>query len=166
MGEDAKGDPSHHLHNAERSASNNWVQVPVRYLNDDSNPSCNITVDLDGYWQNNVFVLVPYNTIRDLAESINAVCVAGNEAGVFASYGLHTTTQALLDPTAYNGSAIPNMTATVVQQPDGIVDSVALPRSSVPEGGPSKQNALVCCAPVGQCRSRIINAFVVLQFNY
>ena len=121
------------------AAGNNWIQVPQRYSDLEDNPSCTITIDLDGHSPRDVFVQIPYDQIRTLALIIIHSCVATRAEGGYVNYGLQSTVQALLEPTAYDGSAISNSSsASAVQQPDGVVDSVAVPPPLVVEGGYSK----------------------------
>lgn len=124
----------------ERSADNNWVQVPVQYYDAglDSNIGCRITIDLDGHSQNDVFVLIPYDIVHDIVQDGIENCVDMRGIGAFSTYGLRNTFQSLLTPTAFDGSAISDSQTYAVQQPDGTIDSVAVPPDPVVEGGYSK----------------------------
>ena len=107
-------------------ATNNWIQVPKHYSHSNNHPSCNITIDLEGNSQHDVFVRLPFNALRKIARSIIRACVIGSADGGYTNYGLRDAAFALLEPTAYDGSAIKESNATAVQQPDGSVDSVAI----------------------------------------
>lgn len=110
----------------EKADTNNYNQVPIRYFDAADNPSCTITVDLDGHSKNDVFVLVPWNQIRSIAAQIIERCVGRFQKGGIQIHGLEQTFEGLIPFTPYDPvTAAP---AQVVN-PDGLVDptSVAIP---------------------------------------
>lgn len=106
-----------------RSETNNYEQVPLRFVDAATNPACAITVDLEGHSMNDVFVLVPWNEIRALALHVIEYCVAAGSKGGTTTFGLHHVFEAIISPTPYDPSVEP----AVVVNPDGSVDSVAMP---------------------------------------
>lgn len=147
-----------------RTSTNNYVQVPDAYSDNDANPLCTITIDLDGHSENDVFVLVPYDVIKEMTENLISKCVTEQMGGMM-TYGMAGTLNTLLEPTAYDGSAINVPLPSVVEQPDGTVHSIAIPPPAVgpnvPDGGysesfsprpfptvlSSRQSALICYLP-------------------
>ena len=128
------------------TASNNWIQVPQRFSDHEDNPSCTITIDLDGHSPHDVFVQIPYDQVRSLAQIIIHACVTTRAIGGYVNYGLHSTVQALLEPTTYDGNPVPDTSfPSAVQQPDGVVDSVAIPPPLFVEGGYSKSVQILPC---------------------
>lgn len=116
--------------NRAHTATNNYIQVPVRYTDTEDEPSCMITVDLDGHSQSDQFVFVPWNEIREMAQIIVDTCVDIFGRGGFITYGVGRTLEALIHPTAYAESNAEIPTPAWVQQPDGTIEYVAIP--SVP----------------------------------
>lgn len=108
------------------SETNNYEQVPQRFVDAADNPACAITIDLDGRSMNDVFVLVPWIEIRTIARHVIEHCVARSIKGGISTFGLHQVFEAIISPTPYNPSVEP---ATVVN-PDGSIDSVAMPLGS------------------------------------
>lgn len=74
---------------------------------------------------NDQFVFVPWDEIREMAQVIVNVCVDITSRGGFITYGLGRTLEALIYPTTYQNTEIP--TPAWVWQPDGTVESVAIP---------------------------------------
>lgn len=109
------------------TATNNYIQVPVRYTDAEANPSCMITIDLDGHSQSDQFVFVPWNEIREMAQIIVDTCVAFFDHGGFITYGVGRTLEALIHPTAYGGNNAEVPAPAWVQGPGGTVEYVAIP---------------------------------------
>ncbi len=108
------------------TATNNYIQVPVQYTDAEPEPSCIVTIDLEGHSQNDQFVFVPWNEIRDMAQIIIGTCVDLMSRGGFITYGVGRTFESLIHPTAYgNNDEIP--APAWVWQPDGTVEFVAIP---------------------------------------
>lgn len=122
-----------------RTAKNNWVQVPGRYTSGGAQPRCVITIDFDGHSQDDVFVVVPYDEIRKMAQKIVNSCVGYMQGkGGFITYGVGKSMDALIDPIAFGGNPVPSPAR--VQQPDGTVDDdhVAIPLSPASSDGYSE----------------------------
>ena len=113
-----------------RTAANNYIQVPVRYSDDELRPGCSITVDLEGHSQTDQFVLVPWDEVREMAQAVVDTCVGLLNRGGFITYGVGRTLESLYNPTAYGGDDAKIPTPAWVRQPDGSVLFVAIP--SVP----------------------------------
>ena len=113
--------------NRAHTATNNYIQVPVRYWDIGDEPSCMITIDLDGHSQSDQFVFVPWNEIREMAQIIVDTCVDIFNRGGFITYGVGRTLEAMIHPTAYGGNNAEVPTPAWVQQPDGTVEYVAIP---------------------------------------
>ena len=109
------------------TATNNYIQVPIRYGNTESNPSCMVTVDLDGHSRTDQFVFVPWDEIRKLAQLLVDSCVSLLHRGGFITYGVARTFESLLDPTSYWGGNAEIPTPAWVWQPDGTIESIAVP---------------------------------------
>ena len=58
-----------------RTATNNYIEVPVRYVDSESRPDCIITIDLDGHSERDQFMFVPWNEIREMAQVVVDNCV-------------------------------------------------------------------------------------------
>ena len=108
------------------ATSNNYVQVPDAYSNSESNPQCTITIDLDGHSKDSVSVTVPWDVVREMTQDLILRCVTGQTGGMM-TYGIAGTIERLLEPTSYDGIAIPVPMPAAVEQPDGSIDSVAFP---------------------------------------
>ena len=89
-----------------------------------------ITIDLDGHSKDDVSVAVSWNDIKQMARSLIAECVSQSLGGV-RTYGMKNTLQALLEPTSYDDGRPIDLGAIPmpVEQPDGNIDSVAIPDS-------------------------------------
>ena len=106
---------------------NNYIQVPVRHMNAQANPSCMITIDLDGHSQSDRFVSVPWDEIRQMAQVIVARCVDRMYLGGFITFGVLRTFESLVFPTTYGTDNVPIPISAWVLQPDETVDFVAIP---------------------------------------
>ena len=115
----------------------NFVTVPKRYADSEVHPSCIVTVDLDGNSKKNVYVLVPWKKIRRIVEDILDDCVDGLGAGGFETWGLKSTFDALANTTSDEADDVNNPVPAYVEQPDGSVDSVAIPPDN-PDDVPGK----------------------------
>ena len=109
------------------SATNNYIQVPVRYADAESRPDCTVTIDLDGHSRNDQFVFVPWDEVRQMAQVVVDSCVDTLSRGGFITYGIGRTFESLIHPTAYDGENAEIPTPAWVWQPDGTVNSVAIP---------------------------------------
>ena len=109
------------------TATNNYVQVPVRYSNNDLRPGCSVTIDLDGHSLSDQFVFVPWDEIREMAQSIVDTCVDFLNCGGFITYGVGRTLESLIHPTGYRGDGAEILTPASVRQPDGSIAYVAIP---------------------------------------
>ncbi|KAL8827061.1 MAG: hypothetical protein Q9191_003417 [Dirinaria sp. TL-2023a] len=100
--------------------TNNWNHVPKRYVDLVDNPKCSITVDLDGHSLHDVFVLVPWDKIRAIAEDVIGFCVKDLSWGGWETYGLNASFEALMPPSPYDSlsPAAPTGPA-VAYNPDG-----------------------------------------------
>lgn len=87
--------------------TNNYIQVPIDYADAESNPSCRVTITLDGHSQNDQFVFVPWNEIRKMAQVIVDRCVDLFNRGGFITYGVGRTFESLINPTSYDNVEIP-----------------------------------------------------------
>ena len=112
------------------TATNNFIQVPVHYVDAESRPSCTIAIDMDGHSLDDQFVFVPWDEIRKMAQLVVDLCVGFTERGGFITYGVGRTLESLVHPTSYWGNHADEPRPASVWQPDGTVDSVAIP--SVP----------------------------------
>lgn len=107
------------------TATNNYIQVPIHYADDEASPSCQITIDLDGHSLNDQFVFVPWDEIRAMAQVLVNVCVDLTNRGGFITYGVGRTFESLVHPTSYENAEIPS--PAWVWQPDGTDEFVAIP---------------------------------------
>ena len=127
-------------------ASSNDIQVPVVYTDNEANPQCMITIDLDGHSKDNVSIEISWNDIKQMAWSLMAECIPQQLGGV-RTYGMADTLQALLKPTAYSDGSPINLGGVhaAVEQPDGTINSVAIPESlSVSANGGYSESFLEC----------------------
>ena len=92
-------------------------------------PRCVVTIDLDGHSNRNVFVLVPWNKIREMAKTILDLCVSSNGFGWggTVTFGLQRTFDALVHPVRYDLDRGPVAVPAEVIQPDGSRGIVAIP---------------------------------------
>ncbi|KAF6226016.1 hypothetical protein HO173_012606 [Letharia columbiana] len=109
------------------TATNNYIQVPVQYTDFEPEPSCMVTINLDGHSQNDQFVFVPWDEIREMAQVILDTCVDYLNRGGFITYGVGRTLESLIHPTTYGGDNAEFPTPAGVWQPDGTVEFVAIP---------------------------------------
>ena len=109
------------------TATNNYIQVPVRYNDEDLGPSCSVTIDLEGHSLTDQFVLVPWDEIRDMAQAVVDSCVDILNRGGFVTYGIGRTLESLIHPMAYGGDDAKIPTPAWVRQPDGSIAYVAIP---------------------------------------
>ena len=114
----------------QHTATNNYIQVPVRYNDTELTPSCVVTIDLDGHSLTDQFVAIPWDEIRKMAQLVVDICVSLLDRGGFVTYGVGRTLESLIYPTAYgeNNAEIP--TPAWVQQPDETIGFVAIPSVS------------------------------------
>ena len=142
---------------------NNWNQVPVRRVDSDHNPECSITIDLDGHSQNDVFVLVPWDKIRAMAQDVIGICVDGFSWGGWETYGLNATFEALMPPAPYH--AIPPPDPATVVNPDGSEDSssVAMPEGYGGRHGFSKSysNLFILSSPTAVYTTSRVTGIIV-----
>ena len=112
------------------TATNNYIQVPVRYHDTELTSSCVVTIDLDGHSLTDQFVSVPWDEIRKMAQVVVDICVSFLDRGGFITYGVGRALESLIHPTTYgiNNAEIP--TPAWVQQPDGTVEFIAIPSVS------------------------------------
>lgn len=89
------------------TATNNYIQVPIHYADAESNPSCLVSIDLDGHSQNDQFVFLPWNEIREMAQVLVNRCVDLFNRGGFITYGVGRTLESLIDPTSYDNAEVP-----------------------------------------------------------
>lgn len=109
------------------TATNNYIQVPVRYADAEPKPSCMVTINLDGHSQDDQFVFVPWDEIREMAQIIVDTCVDLLNRGGFITYGVGKTLESLIHPRTYGGNNDELPTPAWVWQPDGTADFVAIP---------------------------------------
>lgn len=115
------------------AATNNYIEVPLLYLDDDHHPSCRIVIDVEGRSANNVFVLVPFDAVRQMAQHVIDTCVTRWQVGGRITFGLMNTLRGLLYPRAYDGSPVRIPAPAQVLQPDGVVDgTIATPDGDHP----------------------------------
>ena len=132
-----------------QTATNNYVEVPVRYTDSDSDPRCVVTIDLDGHSQRDQFVFVPYDQVRVMAQRIVDFCVGIFDRGGFMTYGVGRTLEALITPTAYSGGNTDIPTPAYVEQPDESVGLgiVAVPSNQDTGAAYSESDFFLCDAP-------------------
>ena len=109
------------------TAANNYIQVPVRYNNDEIRPSCSVTIDLEGHSLTDHFVFVPWDEIRENAQAVVNSCVDMLKSGGFLTYGIGRTLESLIHPMAYEGDDAHIPTPAWVRQPDESIAYVAIP---------------------------------------
>jgi len=124
-----------------RTPTNKYVQVPQSYTDNNLNPQCTITIDLDGHSETDEFVLVPYDVIKDMTQDLITQCVTGQMGGRM-TYVMKGTLDSLLEPTAYDGSAIFVPLLAVVEQPDGSTGSIVFPPPAVGLNVPNEDTVL------------------------
>ena len=116
------------------TVTNNYIQVPVQFSDDDSRPNCMVTIALDGHSRTDQFVTIPWNAIREMAQVVVNTCVDLARSGGFITYGVGRTFESLIYPTAYDENNPDLPTPAWVQQPDGTVESVAIPSTPAHNG--------------------------------
>ena len=89
------------------TATNNYIQVPIHYTDAESYPSCRVSINLDGHSQNDQFVFVPWNEVREMAQVVVDGCVDTLNRGGFITYGVGRTLESLIHPTNYDNAEIP-----------------------------------------------------------
>lgn len=104
------------------SDTNNYEQVPRRFVDTVQNPACAITVDLEGHSMNDVFFLIPWDVIRSVAHLTILHCVGRSFMGGKSTYGIHRAFEAIIAPTPYD----PGPGPVAIVNPDGSVDSIAV----------------------------------------
>ena len=107
--------------------TNNYITVPQYYV-DSAHPLCAITIDLDGHSTRDVFISVPWNTIRNITTGIIDRCIARINIGGWETFGLKRAFDAVISP-SFIGSEDGGSTAAVAD-PDGTITSVAVPEDS------------------------------------
>ena len=112
-----------------RTAFNNYIEVPFRHMNAQSNPSCMVTIDLDGHSRSDQFVSVPWDELRQMAQVVVNSCVDRFSLGGFITFGVGRTFEALIFPTAYGTDNVPIPNPAWVLQPDETVAFVAIPNT-------------------------------------
>ena len=110
-----------------RTTFNNYIEVPVYHVNSQFNPSCMITIDLDGHSRTDQFVSVPWDEIRQMAQAIVYRCVDRFQLGGFITFGVGRTFESLIFPTTYGTDHVPIPNPASVLQPDETVSFVAIP---------------------------------------
>lgn len=109
-----------------RISGTNFVSLPKRYADSEAHPSCVITIDFDGRSENNAFVSIPWDKVREKAQIVLDDCVGAAAGwGGYATYGLKKTFQALLDNTPASGLDRPQPAQVI--EPDGSFSDVAIP---------------------------------------
>ena len=114
-------------------------------------PACAITVDLDGHSLNDVFVLIPWDQVRHLAQIAINVCVDVHAEGGISFFGLNHTFESIIYRVPYDTRINSAIHDTVdVMNPDGSIDSVAIPAGS--EDGISESSHRIISAghPAGE----------------
>ena len=110
------------------SPKNNWIHVPKRYGDGDrADHGCTVTIDLDGNSNKDVFVMVPWDDIHEMAQIVMDSCVNYLGSGGFITYGLGRTLEAMTGPVMYDVNGARIAAPGYVEQPDGSVDAVATP---------------------------------------
>ena len=112
------------------TTTNNYIQVPVRYNNDEIRPSCSVTIDLEGHSLTDQFVFVPWDEIREMAQALVDSCVDMLKCGGFITYGISRTLESLIQPMAYGRGNANIPTPAWVRQPDESIAYVAIPSRS------------------------------------
>ena len=113
------------------TATNNYIQVPIRYNDNNLRPRCSVTIDLDGHSLTDQFVFVPWDEIRQMAQAVVDTCVDLLDQGGFITYGLDRTLQSLIQPMPYGGDDAEIPTPAWVRQPDGSIAYVAVPSTPI-----------------------------------
>ena len=116
------------------TATNNYIEVPVRYSDNEVNPSCSVTIDLEGHSLTDQFVFVPWDEVRDMAQAVVDTCVDVLNRGGFITYGIARTLEALIHPKAYGEDDANIPTPAWVRQPDGSIAYVAVPSNPIVNG--------------------------------
>lgn len=111
-----------------KSRNDDWIQLPQRYVDEDAQPACVITIDLEGHSQRDASFSVSYDTIRIIAQNVMNNCIGGHGWGGWETYGLLNTFQALRRPEPYDGSIAQQ--AAVFENPDGSISSLGLPEGT------------------------------------
>ena len=111
-----------------KTKTDDWEQLPQRYVDNIAKPACVITVELEGHSQSDVSVTISYDMIRNIAINVMENCIHRLNWGGWETFGLDATFRALVPPTGYDGS-IPGQ-ASAVENPDGSIDSVGLPEGT------------------------------------
>ena len=119
-----------------KTQTDDWEQLPQRYVDNTAKPACVITVELEGHSQSDVSVTISYDMIKNIAINVKENCIHRLSWGGWETYGLDATFRALVPPTGYDGS-IPGQ-ASAVENPDGSIDSVGLPEGTSGVDGFSK----------------------------
>ena len=96
-----------------------------------------ISIDLDGHSKKDVFVSVPWNTVRNLTENIIERCVDGPGMGGWETFGIKQSFDATINPVEPGPDANVGSGPVGVVNPDGTVTSVGFPQVDDEEDPPS-----------------------------
>ncbi|KAL8818190.1 MAG: hypothetical protein Q9191_007995 [Dirinaria sp. TL-2023a] len=118
------------------SIMDNAFTLPRFYVDSAERPRCVITIELDGHSNRNVFVLIPWDKIRDMAEIIMDTCIplGGYGWGGTATFGLQRTFDALVNLAPYDREEGQLAEPAEVTQPDGSGGFVAIPADAASQG--------------------------------
>lgn len=125
-----------------KSRNDDWIHLPRRYVDEDAQPACAITIELEGHSQRDVSFSVSYDTIRIIARNVMDNCIDGHGWGGWETYGLLNTFRALRRPETYDGSIAQQ--AAIVENPDGSISSLGLPEGTGGTDGFSRSYLQEC----------------------
>ena len=108
---------------AKSSEHDEWIELPQRFTDNDFHPDCEFTVELEGHSKPHETVEASHEMTRKIAINLLDNCVFDKAWGGWETFGLDRTFRALIPPTPYDQLAM-------VENPDGMVNSVALPENS------------------------------------
>lgn len=123
-----------------KSRNDDWIHLPQRHVDEDAQPACAITIDLEGHSQRDVSFSVSYDTIRIIAQNVMNHCIGGHGWGGWETYGLLNTFQSLRRPEPYDIA----QQAAVFENPDGSISSLGLPEGTGGINGFSRSHLHKC----------------------
>ena len=124
------------IFSSRQSIMDNLFTLPRVYVDSAERPRCVITIELDGNSNRNVYVLIPWDKVKEMAEIIMDSCIHidGFGWGGTATYGLQRTFDALVFPTLYDREEGQIAEPAEVIQPDGSRGVVAMPADDANQG--------------------------------
>ena len=82
----------------------NWIELPLRYVDDDTNPTCTISINHHGHSLDDAHVPLSYNDLSSMVLSLIQHCVLRSNHGGVRTYGVEYVVYTLATrPVTYVG---------------------------------------------------------------